>query len=69
MTLRNRLAGTPAPIIPTTLPEAMEGIAAAGFKYIELSAVRGRTEHVPLEADARRWTPSGDRCSGWTSCR
>jgi len=32
------------------LDEALEGIAQAGFKYVELSAVRGWTEHVPLEA-------------------
>jgi L-ribulose-5-phosphate 3-epimerase len=32
------------------LDEALEGIAGAGFKYVELSAVRGWTEHVPLEA-------------------
>jgi L-ribulose-5-phosphate 3-epimerase len=32
-----------------TLDEALEGTARGGFKYIELSAVRGWTEHVPLE--------------------
>jgi L-ribulose-5-phosphate 3-epimerase len=32
------------------LDEALEGIAKAGFKYVELSAVGGWTEHVPLEA-------------------
>jgi L-ribulose-5-phosphate 3-epimerase len=32
------------------LDEALEGIAKAGFKYVELSAVRGWTEHVPLDA-------------------
>ncbi len=32
------------------LDEALEGIAQAGFRYVELSAVRGWTEHVPLEA-------------------
>jgi L-ribulose-5-phosphate 3-epimerase len=32
------------------LDEALEGIAQAGFKYVELCAVRGWTEHVPLEA-------------------
>ncbi len=29
-----------------TLDEALAGIAAAGFKYVELTAVRGWTEHV-----------------------
>lgn len=33
-----------------TLDEALAGIAAAGFKYVELSAVEGWTEHVPLDA-------------------
>jgi len=32
------------------LDEALEGIAGAGFSYVELSAVRGWTEHIPLEA-------------------
>lgn len=32
------------------LDEALAGIAEAGFKYVELSAVRGWTEHVPLDA-------------------
>lgn len=32
------------------LDEALAGIAAAGFKYVELSAVEGWTEHVPLDA-------------------
>lgn len=35
-----------------TLNEALEGIAAAGFKYVELSAVERWTEHVPLDASA-----------------
>jgi len=29
-----------------TVDEALEGIAAAGFKYVELTAVRGWTEHI-----------------------
>jgi L-ribulose-5-phosphate 3-epimerase len=33
-----------------TLDKSLQGIAQAGFKYVELSAVRGWTEHVPLEA-------------------
>ena len=35
------------------MEEALEGIAAAGYKFVELTAVRGWTEHVPLEADAK----------------
>ncbi len=32
------------------LDESLKGIAAAGFKYVELSAVMGWTEHVPIGA-------------------
>ena len=31
----------------------LEGIAAAGYRFVELTAVRGWTEHVPLEAGAK----------------
>lgn len=33
-----------------SLDESLDGIARAGFKYVELSAVEGWTEHVPLDA-------------------
>lgn len=33
-----------------TLDDALEGIANAGFPRVELSAVRGWTEHVPVDA-------------------
>ncbi len=46
----NILAGHANSYHSYSLDEALEGIAGAGFKYIELSAVRGWTEHVPLEA-------------------
>jgi sugar phosphate isomerase/epimerase len=39
-----------------TLDDALEGAAKGGFKFVELTAVRGWTEHVPLdgtEADYR----------------
>jgi L-ribulose-5-phosphate 3-epimerase len=48
--MQNILAGHTNSYHTYTLDEALEGIAAAGFKYVELSAVRGWTEHVPLEA-------------------
>ncbi len=32
------------------LDQALTGISKAGFKYVEMSAIRGWTEHVPLEA-------------------
>jgi L-ribulose-5-phosphate 3-epimerase len=50
---RNRLGGHSNSYHTYSLEEALEGIAAAGYKFVELSAVRGWTEHVPLEADAK----------------
>ena len=50
--MQNILAGHTNSYHTYTLDEALEGIAKAGFKYVELSAVRGWTEHVPLEATA-----------------
>ena len=48
--MQNILAGHTNSYHTYTLDEALDGIATAGFKYVELSAVRGWTEHVPLEA-------------------
>lgn len=48
--MQNILAGHTNSYHTYNLDEALEGIAGAGFKYVELSAVRGWTEHVPLEA-------------------
>jgi sugar phosphate isomerase/epimerase len=53
MPMRNRLGGHTNSYHTHSLEEALEGIAAAGYKYVELSAVRGWTEHIPLDADAR----------------
>lgn len=53
MTYKNRLGGHTNSYHTYSLEEALEGIAAAGYKFVELSAVRGWTEHVPLDADAR----------------
>ena len=49
----NRLGGHTNSYHTYSLEEALQGIAAAGFRFVELSAVRGWTEHVPLEADAK----------------
>lgn len=46
----NTLAGHTNSYHTYGLDESLEGIAQAGFKYVELSAVRGWTEHVPLGA-------------------
>ncbi len=53
MAYKNRLGGHTNSYHTYSLEEALEGIAAAGYKYVELTAVRGWTEHVPLEADAK----------------
>src|SRR5258708_7784836 len=53
MRMKNRLGGHTNSYHTHGLEESLEGIAATGFKYVELSAVRGWTEHVPLDADAK----------------
>lgn len=53
MAMKNRLGGHTNSYHTYSLEEALEGIAAAGFKYVELISARGWTEHVPLDADAK----------------
>src|SRR4051812_24784061 len=53
MQYKNRLGGHTNSYHTYGLAEALEGIAAAGYKFVELTAVRGWTEHVPLDADAK----------------
>ena len=48
MALHNRLGGHSNSYHTFSLEEALEGIAAAGYKFVKFSAVRGWTEHVPL---------------------
>lgn len=50
---KNRLGGHTNSYHTYSLEEALAGIAAAGYRYVELSAVRGWTEHVPLDADEK----------------
>ncbi|MEQ8701451.1 MAG: hypothetical protein RLO48_18895 [Bauldia litoralis] len=47
---RNQVAGNTNSYHSYSLNEALEDIAGAGFRYVELSALRGWTEHVPLGA-------------------
>jgi L-ribulose-5-phosphate 3-epimerase len=54
MAMQNRLGGHTNSYHTYSLEEALEGIAAAGYRYVELTAVRGWTEQVPLDADARK---------------
>src|SRR5438552_7028115 len=49
--MTNPLAGHTNSYHTYSHDEALEGIAAAGFEHVELSAVPGWTEHVDLEAD------------------
>ena len=48
--MNNILAGNANSYHSYGLDDALNGIAKAGFKYVELSAVRGWTEHIPLGA-------------------
>jgi L-ribulose-5-phosphate 3-epimerase len=50
--MQNVLAGHTNSYHTYSLEEALQGIAEAGFKHVELTAVRGWTEHVPLEPGA-----------------
>ena len=50
--LDNQLAGHTGTYHSYTLDEALDGIAAAGFRAVELSAVLGWNEHVSLGAGA-----------------
>ena len=40
-----------------SIEQAIDGIAAAGFRYIELTATKGWTEHVAGEGAAGRKGP------------
>jgi L-ribulose-5-phosphate 3-epimerase len=46
--MENILAGHTNTYHTYTLDEALAGISAAGFQYVELSAVPGWTDHVPV---------------------
>ena len=43
-----------------SIEQAIDGIAAAGFRYIELTATKGWTEHVfPDQSFERLWQGEG----------
>lgn len=50
----NILAGHTNSYHTYTFEESLTGIAEAGYDYVELSAVAGWTEHVPLDASAEQ---------------
>jgi len=47
----NALAGHANSFHSYSADEALAGIAEAGYRYVELSAVPGWTEHVDVHAD------------------
>lgn len=49
----NRLAANTSSYAPYSLEEALAGIAASGYRFVELAAIPGVIEHVPLRPDAR----------------
>src|SRR5438552_13388051 len=51
--LPNRLAANTSSYMPYRLEEALAGIAAAGYRFVELAAIRGVIDHVPIDADAK----------------
>jgi sugar phosphate isomerase/epimerase len=53
MAVSNRIGGHTNSYHTYGLEDALEGIGKAGFRYVELTAVRGWTEHVPLDAKGR----------------
>ena len=53
MKLPNRLAATTTCYLPYSLEDALSGLADAGYRHVELAAIRGICEHVPLDADTK----------------
>ena len=41
-----------------SVDQALEGIAAAGFKFVELTAVRGWTEHIMPDLPVKELVPA-----------
>jgi sugar phosphate isomerase/epimerase len=50
--LSNKLGANLTSYFAFELEPALKGVAAAGYRYVELASIRGVVEHVPLEADA-----------------
>ena len=47
--MQNKLGAHSGSYQPYRLEDALHGIASAGFRYVELSSIRGVVEHVPLD--------------------
>jgi L-ribulose-5-phosphate 3-epimerase len=54
MRLTNQLAANSGSYHSNRIEDALKGIAKAGFRFVELTAIRGVVEHVPLNASAGR---------------
>jgi L-ribulose-5-phosphate 3-epimerase len=48
-----------------SLDDALKGTAEGGFKYVELSAVRGWTEHVPLDGTEADYRETKAKLAHW----
>ncbi len=51
--MQNRLSANTGSYHRHSLATALDGIAAAGYRHVELAAIPGVVEHVPLNADER----------------
>jgi sugar phosphate isomerase/epimerase len=50
--MSNKLGANLTSYYAFELEPALEGVAAAGYRHVELTSIRGVVEHVPLAADA-----------------
>jgi hypothetical protein len=50
--LPNKLGANLTSYCAFELEPALEGVAAAGYRYVELTSIRGVVEHVSPDADA-----------------
>jgi len=50
--LPNKLGANLTSYYAFELEPALEGVAAAGYRHVELTSIRGVVEHAPLDADA-----------------
>ena len=49
--MQNKLGANLTSYHAYSLEEALMGVAQAGYRFVELTAIRGVVEHVPLDAD------------------
>ena len=66
--MRNALAGHTNSYHTHTAEEALAGIAEAGYRTVELTAVEGWTEHVDLDADTGELRRASSTTASSRSC-